>query len=210
MVINNIERYVAVGKELILYSKKGIDTQIDLKIRYRINKEEKEIRLFDVPRVLTFQEKAMIYYALLDKYYFYPLRVVNRELEKDKIETFVVKENGYTYHQFNSIDEKDNGILAELLFEIPRQEVEPEKLSRLRDIYEMLIRNKNELGKSPICIAFNGIMPDFKDVYRVINYMFETDKELVKHKDKCVIFKRNGLFGGNKRIFIVPKTIIEE
>ena len=51
MVINNIERYVAVGKELILYSKKGIDTQIDLKIRYRINKEDKEIRLFDVPRV---------------------------------------------------------------------------------------------------------------------------------------------------------------
>ena len=60
MVINNIERYVAVGKELILYSRKGIDTQIDLKIRYRINKEDKEIRLFDVPRVLTFQEKAMI------------------------------------------------------------------------------------------------------------------------------------------------------
>ena len=74
----------------------------------------------------------------------------------------------------------------------------------------MLIRNKNDLGKSPICIAFNGIMPDFKDVYRVIDYIFETDKELAKHKDKCLIFKRNGLFGGNKRIFIVPKTIIEE
>ena len=46
MVINNIERYVAVGKELILYSKKGIDTQIDLKIRYRINKEGLSLERF--------------------------------------------------------------------------------------------------------------------------------------------------------------------
>ena len=210
MVINDIEKHIAIGREIIVYSKTNINSKLDLKIGYKINKEEKEIRLYDVPKILTFQEKVMIYYAILDKYYFYPLRVVNKEFEGEKIEEYVVKENGYTYHDFNNNEGVYKGILAELLFEIPRQEVEPEKLSRIRDIYEMLIRNKDEIGIKPICIAFNGIMPDFKDVFRIIKFMFEQDEYLSEKKEECIIFKSSGILGGNKRIFIVPKKIIEK
>ena len=81
MVINDIEKHIAIGREIIVYSKTNINSKLDLKIGYKINKEEKEIRLYDVPKILTFQEKVMIYYAILDKYYFYPLRVVNKEFE---------------------------------------------------------------------------------------------------------------------------------
>lgn len=210
MLINDLEKHVLVGKELIVYSKTNLNTQIDLKIRYKINKEEKEIRLYDVPRILTFQEKVIIYYAILDQYYFYPLRALNKEYKEEKIEEYIVKENGYTYHEFNNIEGESKGILAELLFEIPRQEIEPEKLGKIRDIYEMLIRNKDEIGKKPICIAFNGIMPDFKDVFRIIKFMLEYDEKLSKKKEECILFKRAGIFGGNKRIFIIPKSIIEE
>lgn len=210
MVINDIEKHVAIGNELIIYSKTNINSKVDLKIGYKINKEEKEIRLYNVPHILTFQEKVILYYAILDKYYFYPLRVVNKEFEGEKIEEYVVKENGYTYHEFNNIEEDSNGILAELLFEIPRQEIEPEKLGRIRDIYEMLIRNIEQIGIKPICISFNGITPDFKDVFRIINFMFIYDKKLKEKKDSCIIFKRSGLLGGNKRIFIVPKEISNE
>lgn len=210
MVINDIEKHIAIGKELIVYSKTNLSINLDLKIGYRINKEEKEIRLYDVPKVLTFQEKVMIYYAILDKYYFYPLRVVNKEFENEKIEEYIVKENGYTYHDFNNIEGEPNGILGELIFEIPRQEMEPEKLSRIRDIYDMLIRNKKEIGLRPICIAFNGITPDFKDVFRIIQFMFRNDKDLKDKIDEVKIFKRSGILGGNKRIFIVPKFILEK
>lgn len=210
MVISDIEKHIAIGNEIILYSKTNLKVNLDLKIGYRINKEDKEIRLYDVPKILTFQEKVMVYYAILDKYYFYPLRRINKEYINEEIEKYIVRENGYTYHEFNGIEEKPNGILGELLFEIPRQEIEPEKLSRIRDIYDMLIRNKNQIGDRPICIAFNGIMPDFEDVFRVIQFMFEFDKELSKKKDKVKLFKRSGLLGGNKRIFIVTNKIIEE
>lgn len=206
MVINNMEKHIAIGNEIIVYSKTNLKTGLDLKVRYKINKEEKEIRIYDVPKILTFQDKVMIYYAILDKYYFYPLSKINKEFNNENIEEYIVKENGYTYHTFNNIEGEDKGILGELLFEIPRQEIEPEKLSRIRDIYEMLIRNVDEIGKRPICIAFNGIMPDFKDVYRVIQYMLKFDNKL-KNKKEYLLFKRSGVLGGNKRIFIVPKRL---
>lgn len=209
MVINDLDKRVAIGKELILYSKTNISVSCDLKISYRIDTEDKSIRLYDVPRILTFEEKEIIYYAILDKYYFYPLRDIDNEYKNVKIEDFVVKENGYSYHEFNSIDGESKGILGELIFEIPRQKDEPEKLLRIREIYEMLSRNVDEIGNRPICIAFNGIMPDFKDVFKVIIYMFENDEKLKKKKRECIVFKRNGIFGGNKRIFIVPKKAVK-
>lgn len=209
MVINDLDKRVAIGKELILYSKTNINVNCDLKISYRIDIEDKSIRLYDVPRILTFEEKEIIYYAILDKYYFYPLREIDNEYKNVKIEDFVVKENGYTYHEFNNIDGESKGILGELIFEIPRQKDEPEKLLRIREIYDMLSRNLNEIGNRPICIAFNGIMPDFKDVFKVISYMFENDEKLKKKKRECIVFKRNGIFGGNKRIFIVPKKAVK-
>ena len=126
-----------------------------------------------------------------------------------KIEDFVVKENGYTYYEFNNIDGESKGILGELIFEIPRQKDEPEKLLRIREIYDMLSRNLNEIGNRPICIAFNGIIPDFKDVFKVIIYMFENDEKLKKKRENCILFKRNGILGGNKRIFIVPKKAVK-
>lgn len=205
-MVTNIERHIAIGKDIIIYSKTDINKEIDLKIGYKINKEEKEIRLYDVPKILTFQEKVMIYYAILDKYYFFPLSKINNEY--NEIENYIVKENGYSYHSFNGMEE-DNGILGELLFEIPRQEFEPEKLSRIRDIYDMLTRNYYDIGVKPICIAFNGIMSDFKDILKVIVYMFEKDKKLRRRRRRLVIFKRNGLLGGNKRIYIVPKNLVE-
>ena len=209
MINNDIQRYIAIGKEVIIYNRDLLNADKALKIRYKINDEEREIRLYDVPRILTFEEKVMIYYAILDRFYFYPLRVINKEYAGENIEDYVVKENGYTYHEFNNIEGEPKGILAELLFEIPRQKDEPEKLSRIRDIYEMLKRNKDEIGNRPICIAFNGIMPDFKDVFRIILYMFEKDDILSKKKKECIVFKRSGIFGGNKRIFIVPKKALK-
>lgn len=209
MVINDLDKRVAIGKELILYSKTNINVNCDLKISYRIDIEDKSIRLYDVPRILTFEEKEIIYYAILDKYYFYPLRDVDNEYKNVKIEDFVVKENGYSYHEFNNIDGESKGILGELIFEIPRQNDEPEKLLRIREIYEMLSRNLDEIGNRPICIAFNGIMPDFKDVFKVIIYMFENDEKLKKKRENCILFKRNGILGGNKRIFIVPKKAVK-
>ena len=209
MVINDLDKRVAIGKELILYSKTNINVNCDLKISYRIDVEDKSIRLYDVPRILTFEEKEIIYYAILDKYYFYPLREIDNEYKNVKIEDFVVKENGYTYHEFNNIDGESKGILGELIFEIPRQKDEPEKLIRIREIYDMLSRNLNEIGNRPICIAFNGIMPDFKDVFKVIIYMFENDEKLKKKRENCILFKRNGILGGNKRIFIVPKKAVK-
>lgn len=209
MVINDLDKRVAIGKELILYSKTNINVNCDLKISYRIDIEDKSIRLYDVPRILTFEEKEIIYYAILDKYYFYPLREIDNEYKNVKIEDFVVKENGYTYHEFNNIDGESKGILGELIFEIPRQKDEPEKLLRIREIYDMLSRNLNEIGNRPICIAFNGIMPDFKDVFKVIIYMFENDEKLKKKRENCILFKRNGILGGNKRIFIVPKKAVK-
>ncbi len=209
MVIEDLDKRVAIGKELILYSKTNISVNCDLKIGYRIDKEEKSIRLYDVPRILTFEEKEIIYYAILDKYYFYPLREVNNEYENEKIEDYVVKENGYTYHEFNSIEGEAKGILGELIFEIPRQKEEPEKLLRIREIYDMLTRNVDEIGNRPICISFNGIIPDFKDVFKVILYMFENDDKLKQKRNECIVFKRNGIFGGNKRIFIVPKKEVK-
>lgn len=209
MVINDLDKRVAIGKELILYSKTNINVNCDLKISYRIDIEDKSIRLYDVPRILTFEEKEIIYYAILDKYYFYPLREIDNEYKNVKIEDFVVKENGYTYHEFNNIDGESKGILGELIFEIPRQTDEPEKLLRIREIYDMLSRNLNEIGNRPICIAFNGIMPDFKDVFKVILYMFENDEKLKKKRENCILFKRNGILGGNKRIFIVPKKAVK-
>lgn len=209
MVINDLDKRVAIGKELILYSKTNINVNCDLKISYRIDIEDKSIRLYDVPRILTFEEKEIIYYAILDKYYFYPLREIDNEYKNVKIEDFVVKENGYTYHEFNNIDGESKGILGELIFEIPRQKDEPEKLLRIREIYDMLSRNLNEIGNRPICIAFNGIMPDFKDVFKVILYMFENDEKLKKKRENCILFKRNGILGGNKRIFIVPKKAVK-
>lgn len=202
MVLSDIDKFIYVGEDTIVCSKSSVKDEENLVIKYKINKEDKEIRLYDVPRILTFQEKSLIYYAILNNYYFYPASSQNDEYED--IENYVVKENGYTYHEFNQIKEENNGILGELLFEITRQPVETEKLSRIRDIYDLLIRNKKEIGIRPICIAFNGIISDFKDVYKTILYMFDHDKSLKSKKNLVDIFKRNGLLGGNKRIFIIP------
>lgn len=202
MVLSDIDKFVYIGEDTIVCSKANIKDEDNLVIKYKINAEDKEIRLYDVPRILTFQEKSLIYYAILEGYYFYPASRDNDEYEG--IENYVVKENGYSYHEFNQIEEENYGILGELLFEITRQPIETEKLSRIRDIYDLLIRNKNEIGIRPICIAFNGILSDFKDVYKTLLYMFEHDKALKKKKDLVEIFKRNGIFGGNKRIYIIP------
>ena len=43
MVIEDLDKRVAIGKELILYSKTNISVNCDLKIGYRIDKEEKSI-----------------------------------------------------------------------------------------------------------------------------------------------------------------------
>ncbi len=207
MVQGNIEKFVAIGKDVIVCSKHSLNQEENLKIRYRVDKEEKVIRLYDVPRILNFQEKSLIYYAILDSFYFYPLKMISGDLKDENIEDYVVKENGYSYHEFNGIEEKDYGILGELLFEVPRQNIEMEKLSRIRDIYELLIRNINEIGIRPICISFNGIKPDFIDVFRVVEYIFNNDKRLKEKKELVDIFKRNGFLGNNKRIFIVPDDL---
>ncbi len=202
MVLSDLDKFVFVGEETIVCSKNSIKDEDNLVIKYKINKEDKEIRLYDVPHILTFQEKSLIYYAILENYYFFP-----SDDEYKGIENYVVKENGYSYHEFNDIKEDNYGILGELLFEITKQPIETEKLSRIRDIYDMLMRNKKEIGIQPICIAFSGIMEDFKDVYKVILYMFENNKVLKTKKNKIIIFKRNGFLGSNKRIFIIPSKM---
>lgn len=204
MVQSNIEKFVVMNEETLVFSKTA-QKEDALKIKYRIDKDEKSIRLYDVPKMLDFQDKSLIYYAILDSYYFFPADVGLNEYEG--IEDYVVKENGYSYHEFNQIEGESKGILAELLYEIPRQLVEVEKLSRIRDIYEMLERNAEEVGIRPICISFNGILPDFKDVFKVVNYIFKTDEKLSKKADEVKIFKRNGFLAGNKRIFIVPRDL---
>lgn len=208
MVVQDISEYVAIGKEIIVYSKEKLKNSCELKIRYKIDKETKEIKLYDVPRILTFQEKCIIYYAILENFCFYPLGIINREFRNEKIEDYIVKENGYTYHEFNSLEGENNGILGELLFEIPRQEIEAEKLSKMRDIYEMLIRNLNEIGEKPICIAFNGIMPDFKDIYKAVIYVFRHDRRLIEKQKECFVYKKKGFLGSNKRIFIIPRKML--
>ena len=94
--------------------------------------------------------------------------------------------------------------------DIPRPEREPEKIARIRDIYDMLKRNYKEIGKRPICIAFNGNINDFKSVYMVLQFMLDNDSKLKEIKKDIYVFKRLGIFGGNKRIFIVPRAIIKE
>ena len=152
MINNDIQRYIAIGKEIIIYNRDLLNADKALKIRYKINNDEREIRLYDVPKILDFQEKSIIYFALLERYYF-PTQYKPNE---NGIENYVVKENGYTYHQFNNIEGESKGILGELLFEIPRQKDEDYKLSRMRDIYEMLLENIDSIGEKPICINVDG------------------------------------------------------
>ena len=47
-------------------------------------------------------------------------------------------------------------------------------------------------------------------VYMVIQYIFDHHPKLKAKKNEVYIFKRMGLFGGNKRIYIVPRTIIKD
>ena len=208
MIVNNLDRFIAIGKELIVYSKTNLNINCDLKIRYRIDSENKEIRLYDVPSILTMKEKCIIYYAILDKYYFYPLNILNNNSNTKNIEEFVVKENGYTYHEFNEIEGESKGILGELLFEIPRQEIETEKLSKIRDVYEMLTRNTDEIGKQPIYISFSGLKGDFNDLFKVIEYIFKYDDNLKTKKEKCRLIKKAGFLGINKAILIIPNKNI--
>ena len=126
------------------------------------------------------------------------------------MENYIVKENGYTYHQFNNIEGESKGILGELLFEIPRQKDESYKLSRMRDIYEMLLENIDAIGVKPICINVDGTVSDFKDIYRVVIYILKRDDKISKKKGMIKVFKRMGLLGGNKRIFIIPREIVEK
>lgn len=206
MINNDIQRYIAIGKEVIIYNRDLLNADKALKIRYKINNDEREIRLYDVPKILDFQEKSIIYFALLERYYF-PTQYKPNE---NGIENYVVKENGYTYHQFNNIEGESKGILGELLFEIPRQKDEDYKLSRMRDIYEMLLENIDSIGEKPICINVDGTVPDFKDIYRVVIYILKRDDKISKRKGTIKVFKRMGMFGGNKRIFIIPRSIVEK
>ena len=203
-MISDIRKYIVIGREIIQFSKENFAKEDILEIRYKIINEDKEIRLYNVPRILTFEEKSVIYYAILDCYYFN--HIINSNYRKDEIADYVVKENGYTYHTFNQIEGDDFGILGELLFEIPRQKIETEKLSEIRDIYEMLQRNKNIIGKEPILIAFNGIMPDFYDITNVVRYIVEKDPEISKNKDNVNIVIKKGFLGKNKQILILPKV----
>ena len=206
MAITDIHNHVYLDEGIILYSKTDARIDPELKINYKIEPEEKLIRLYNVPRFLTFQEKEYIYYILLENFYFYPLGK-NREYED--FENYTVKENGYSFYEYNS-KENPKGILGELLMDIPRPEREPEKIARIRDIYDMLKRNYKEIGKRPICIAFNGNINDFKSVYMVLQFMLDNDSKLKEIKKDIYVFKRLGIFGGNKRIFIVPRAIIKE
>ena len=206
MINNDIQRYIAIGKEVIIYNRELLNADKALKIRYKINDEEREIRLYDVPKILDFQEKSIIYFALLERYYF----PIPYNANENGIENYVVKENGYTYHQFNNIEGESKGILGELLFEIPRQKDESYKLSRMRDIYEMLLENIDAIGVKPICINVDGTVSDFKDIYRVVIYILKRDDKISKKKGMIKVFKRMGLFGGNKRIFIIPREIVEK
>lgn len=206
MINNDIQRYIAIGKEVIIYNRDLLNADKALKIRYKINDEEREIRLYDVPKILEFQEKSIIYFALLERYYF----PIPYNANENGIENYVVKENGYTYHQFNNIEGESKGILGELLFEIPRQKDESYKLSRMRDIYEMLLENIDAIGVKPICINVDGTVSDFKDIYRVVIYILKRDDKISKKKGMIKVFKRMGLLGGNKRIFIIPREIVEK
>ncbi len=206
MINNDIQRYIAIGKEVIIYNRDLLNADKALKIRYKINDEEREIRLYDVPKILEFQEKSIIYFALLERYYFPTPYKAN----ENGMENYVVKENGYTYHQFNNIEGESKGILGELLFEIPRQKDESYKLSRMRDIYEMLLENIDAIGVKPICINVDGTVSDFKDIYRVVIYILKRDDKISKKKGMIKVFKRMGLLGGNKRIFIIPREIVEK
>ena len=206
MINNDIQRYIAIGKEVIIYNRDLLNADKALKIRYKINDEEREIRLYDVPKILEFQEKSIIYFALLERYYF----PIPYKATENGIENYVVKENGYTYHQFNNIEGESKGILGELLFEIPRQKDESYKLSRMRDIYEMLLENIDAIGVKPICINVDGTVSDFKDIYRVVIYILKRDDKISKKKGMIKVFKRMGLLGGNKRIFIIPREIVEK
>lgn len=206
MINNDIQRYIAIGKEVIIYNRDLLNADKALKIRYKINDEEREIRLYDVPKILDFQEKSIIYFALLERYYF----PIPYNANENGIENYVVKENGYTYHQFNNIEGESKGILGELLFEIPRQKDESYKLSRMRDIYEMLLENIDAIGVKPICINVDGTVSDFKDIYRVVIYILKRDDKISKKKGMIKVFKRMGLLGGNKRIFIIPREIVEK
>lgn len=205
MIVNNLDRYVAVGKEMIIYSQANLNSNnIGYKLRYKIDDENREIRLYDVQNILSMKEKGMIYYAILDRYYFNPFIAFSKKNKSRDIENYIVKENGYTYHEFNQIEGKSYGILGELLYEIPRQEIETEKLAKLRDVYDMLMRNIDELGKKPICIVFNGLMSDFNDLHKVIEYMFNTHVDISKKKNDCIILKKHRMFGRHKTIFIMP------
>ena len=206
MAITDIHNHVYLDEGTIIYKKTDARINPELTINYKIEPEEKLIRLYNVPRFLTFQEKEYIYYILLENFYFYPLGK-NREYED--FENYTVKENGYSFYEYNS-KENPKGILGELLMDIPRPEREPEKIARIRDIYDMLKRNYKEIGKRPICIAFNGNINDFKSVYMVLQFMLDNDSKLKEIKKDIYVFKRLGIFGGNKRIFIVPRAIIKE
>ena len=206
MIVSDANNHVYLDEGIILYSKGDARFIPELKIRYKVEPEEKLIRLYDVPRFLTYQEKEYIYYILLETFCFYPQ---GARAEYKGFADYTVKENGYSFYEYNQ-KENPQGILGELIFDIPRPEREPEKIARIRDIYNMLIRNFKEIGTRPMCIAFNGVISDFKTVYMVIQYIFDHHPKIKEKKSEVYIFKRMGLFGGNKRIYIVPRTIIKE
>ena len=61
MIVNNLDRYVAVGKEMIIYSQANLNSNnIGYKLRYKIDDENREIRLYDVQNILSMKEKGMI------------------------------------------------------------------------------------------------------------------------------------------------------
>ena len=106
MAITDIHNHVYLDEGTIIYSKTDARINPELTINYKIEPEEKLIRLYNVPRFLTFQEKEYIYYILLENFYFYPLGK-NREYED--FENYTVKENGYRTVTFEL-----NGMIREV------------------------------------------------------------------------------------------------
>lgn len=200
---DKLYKHVLINEDTILYAKDNVNIDYDFKLNYKIDKGEKVIRLYNVPHILTMQEKDLIYCAILNLYYF-DFAKYGEKYEFYGIENFIVKENGYSYHEFNEIEEKSFGILGELIFEIPKQEIETDRLLSIREIYNKIILYKDDIGIRDIVINFDSPYDEFVNMYYVIKYIFENDKDLVKIKDKVTIDKKSFLTL-NKKVVIIPK-----
>ena len=107
MIVSDANNHVYLDEGIILYSKGDARFNPELKIRYKIEPEEKLIRLYDVPRFLTYQEKEYIYYiegALYGQWYFSDkkLPIIKEEFEDEQGRTAIkIKWNSTYSGQFD-------------------------------------------------------------------------------------------------------------